>query len=108
MEAGAVVADRVSADGWRGVFKLLRDVFDHCLAVQAQEGATHLKTQGRQHEQAFILLLPSPLMSSHCELLLCAWGKSYQLRVNWMRPHHLPTNPNKCADPHGRQLADPT
>lgn len=42
VEAGAVVAHRVSADGWRGVFELLGDVFDHCLAVHAQEGATHL------------------------------------------------------------------
>lgn len=42
VEAGAVVADRVPADGWGRVFELLRDVFDHGLAVHAKEGAAHL------------------------------------------------------------------
>lgn len=42
VEARAVVAGRVPADGWRGVFELLRDIFDDCLAVHAQEGAAHL------------------------------------------------------------------
>lgn len=45
MEARAVVADGVPADGGRGVFELLRDVFDHPLAVHAQEGAAHLRPQ---------------------------------------------------------------
>lgn len=52
VEAGAVVADRVSADGWWGVFELLGDIFDHCLAVHAQERAAHLKPQGSHNEQA--------------------------------------------------------
>lgn len=43
VEAGAVVAGGVSADGWWGVFELLRDVFDHRLAVHALEGGTHLQ-----------------------------------------------------------------
>lgn len=43
VEAGAVVADWIPADSWRGVFELLRDIFDHCLAVHAQEGTAHLK-----------------------------------------------------------------
>lgn len=47
VEAGTVVADRVPADGRRRVFELLRDVFDHCLAVHALEGPTHLQTQRR-------------------------------------------------------------
>ena len=45
VEAGAVVADRVPTDGWWGVFELLRDIFDHSLAVHAQEGAAHLRLQ---------------------------------------------------------------
>lgn len=45
VEAGAVVADGVSADGWWGVFELLGDVFDHCLAVHAEESTAHLKTR---------------------------------------------------------------
>lgn len=45
VEAGAVVADGVPADGRRGVFELLRDVFDQRLAVHAQEGTAHLQTQ---------------------------------------------------------------
>lgn len=44
VEAGAVVADGVPADGRWGVFELLGDVFDQCLAVHAQEGATHLES----------------------------------------------------------------
>lgn len=42
VEAGAVVAHGVPADGRRRVFELLRDIFDHCLAVHAQEGTAHL------------------------------------------------------------------
>lgn len=46
MEAGAVAADRVAADGWRGVLELLRDVFDQRLAVQTLKGPTDLRAQG--------------------------------------------------------------
>lgn len=48
MEAGAVAADGVAADGGRGVLELLRDVFDQRLAVQALEGPADLRWQ-RQH-----------------------------------------------------------
>lgn len=44
VEAGAVVADGVPADGWWRVLELLRDVFDQRLAVHAQEGTAHLQT----------------------------------------------------------------
>lgn len=43
VEAGAVVAHGVPADGWRAVFELLGDVFDHRLAVHALKGAAHLR-----------------------------------------------------------------
>lgn len=43
VEAGAVVADGIPADGRRGVFELLRDVFDQRLAVHALEGPAHLQ-----------------------------------------------------------------
>lgn len=43
VEAGAVVADRVSADGWWGVFELLWDVFDQRLTVHTLEGGTDLQ-----------------------------------------------------------------
>lgn len=45
VEASAVIADRVPADGRRRVFELLGDVFDHRLAVHALEGRTHLQAQ---------------------------------------------------------------
>lgn len=57
MEAGAIVAHRVSADGWWGVLKLLGDIFDHCLAVHAQEGAADLKPHGSHNEQTGATLL---------------------------------------------------
>lgn len=44
VEARAVAAGWVSADGGRRVLELLRDVFDHRLTVHAQEGAADLKT----------------------------------------------------------------
>ena len=43
-EAGAVVAHGVPADGRLRVLELLRDVFDHRLAVHALEGAAHLQS----------------------------------------------------------------
>lgn len=39
-ESPPVGADWVSADVWLGVFELLLHIFDHCLAVEAQEGST--------------------------------------------------------------------
>lgn len=45
MEAGAVAADWVAADGRRGVLELLRDVFDQRLAVQALKGPADLRAQ---------------------------------------------------------------
>lgn len=48
MEAGAVVADGVSADGRRGVLELLRDIFDQRLAVHALKSPADL-TPGRHH-----------------------------------------------------------
>lgn len=85
VEAGAVVADGVSADGrWR-VFKLLGDVFDHGLAVHAQEGAAHLEAHGSHYD----ILLKGVCASRRSR------DKSYQFRVNWVRPHHLTTDPHQ-------------
>lgn len=44
VEAGAVVAHRVPADGGRRVLELLGDIFDQRLAVHALEGAAHLQS----------------------------------------------------------------
>lgn len=54
VEAGAVVADRVSADGWWGVLELLWDVFDQGLAVHAQEGAARLRAPRSHFNQQAI------------------------------------------------------
>lgn len=39
-ESPSVGTDWVPADVWLGVFELLFHIFDHCLAVEAQEGST--------------------------------------------------------------------
>lgn len=39
-ESPSVGTDWVPADVWQGVFELLLHIFDHCLAVEAQEGST--------------------------------------------------------------------
>lgn len=39
-ESSSVGTDWVSADVWQGVFELLLHIFDHCLAVETQEGST--------------------------------------------------------------------
>lgn len=45
MEAGAVAAYGVSADGRRGVLELLRDVFDQRLAVHTLKSPADLRPQ---------------------------------------------------------------
>ena len=52
VEARAVVADGVPADGGRRVFELLGDVFDQPLAVHAQEGSAHLRPQRRAEQSS--------------------------------------------------------
>lgn len=98
VEAAAVVAHRVSTDGGRRVFELLGDIFDDRLAVHAQEGATHL--QKNQQKDNVIEEQPN---CNHVALLLLfgAWWRSYQFRVDWVCPHHLPTDPHQGADAHG-------
>lgn len=113
VEAGAVVADRIPADGRWGVFELLRDVFDQRLAVHALEGPTHLK---KPNNVVLTFILPANTQSrdrkvtlllkqiiSHC----CVRVASHQFRVHWVRSDHLTTDPHQGADAHGGQLTDP-
>lgn len=99
MEAGAVAADGVAADGGRGVLELLRDVFDQRLAVQTLEGPADLRRQ-RRHGRS---TNTSKLLRRTSQV----W-KSYQFGVNGMRSHHLTADFHQRADAHGRQLTNPT
>lgn len=115
VEAGAVVADGVSADGWWGVFELLRDIFDQCLAVHAQEGATHLQSDYKDNDitDTLNITIYAPQLSfgflsaehfwmlPHTTNYCSACVDSYQFRVYWVCPHHLTTDPHQGADAHG-------
>lgn len=99
VEAGAVVADRVPADGRRGVLELLRDVFDQRLAVHTLKGPADLRPQRRPLH---------PTAPSYCRAYASQRWKSYQFGVHRMCSHHLTADFHQRANAHGRQLANPT
>lgn len=105
VEARAVVANGVPADGGRGVFELLRDVFDHPLAVHAQEGAAHLRPQRRAEQSSdkfdVYYIFCVGVAAIDCFHACADCRISYQFRVDRVRPHHLTADPHQAADAHG-------